>query len=295
MAVQDILTAQRLSAFKRLELIARGVVEGFITGMHDSPFKGFAVEFAEHREYVAGDDLKHLDWKLYAKLDRYYIKQYEEDTEVRAHIVLDTSGSMGYSSDVYTKLDYGRFIAAIFSYIFLQQNDSIGIVTCDSKMNNYLPPRSTPSHYQQIINTLDHVAPGNDTGLGNVLHSLANLIKRRALIIIISDFFDSPEDLARALSHFSHKRHEVIVCQVLDRKEIDFPFRDLTQFECLESTLKIMVDPLRIKEEYNKQFAEHQRQLRKTCHRLRIDFFQIFTDEPFERTLAAYLSKRVKR
>ncbi len=295
MPARDVLKPERLKVFKRLEIMARRVVEGFITGLHESPYKGFAIEFAEHRQYVPGDDLKHLDWKLFAKHDRYYIKQYEEDTSMRVYLVLDTSGSMRYTTAKHSKLDYGRFISVVLTHLLLHQNDSVGLVTCDSKMNRYLPARSSPGHLRNIMQALDAVRPGNDTGLANVLHGIATLIRRRALIVIISDFFDNIDEITLALNHFAHKKHEVILYQVLDRKEADFPFRHLTRFESLESNERVLVDPLRLRGEYVNQFTKHQKRLRTTCHNLHIDFVQMFTDDPFERSLAEYLARRLKR
>jgi len=286
---------RRLAAFRRLELIAHSVVEGFITGLHKSPFKGFAIEFEEHRQYVKGDDLKHLDWKLVGKLNRYYIKQYEEDTSMRAHIVLDCSGSMGYGSGKRTKFDCAQFISAVLAYMLVGQQDSVGLVTCTSKIERYLPPRSSARHMRNILDILEETTVGDDTGLGNVLHGLANRLKRRGLIVIISDFFDESEDVVRALSHFAHKKHEVIVYQVLDRKETDFPFKSMTRFESLEGEDFVMTDPVRLRKEYLHQFEMHQNEIRKACHRLRIDFVQMFTDETIEKSLAKYFAGRLKR
>lgn len=289
------LDTRQLAAFRRLEMLAHSVVEGFVTGLHKSPFKGFAIEFEEHRQYVPGDDLKHLDWKLLGKLNRYYVKQYEEDTSLRAYLVLDCSGSMGYSSARHTKLDCGRFIAGVLSYMLVGQQDSVGLLTCTSKIRDYLPPRSTPTHMKNILDTLGEVDTGEDTGLGDVLHALANRIKRRGLIVIISDLFDDADSIILALNHFAHKKHEVIVYQVMDRREADFSFPDMTRFECLESEDVVLTDPIRLKREYLRQFEEHQRKIRQACHRLRVDFVQMFTDEPVERSLARYLAGRMKR
>jgi len=289
------LDTARIAAFKRLELLAHSVVEGFVTGLHKSPIKGFAIEFEEHRQYVPGDDLKHLDWKLLGKLNRYYVKQYEEDTSLRAYLVLDCSGSMGYRSGEHTKLDCGRFVAGVLAYMLVGQQDAVGLVTCTSKIQTYLPPRSTPTQMKHILDTLEATETGEDTGLGEVLHALANRIKRRGLIVIVSDFFDDPDDIISALNHFAHKKHEVIVYQVLDRKEVAFPFNDMTRFESLEGEDFVLTDPLRLKREYVHQFEEHQQRIRESCHRLRIDFVQLFTDEPVERSLARYLAGRMKR
>ncbi len=289
------LNSRDFAAFRRMELIARTVVEGFVSGQHKSPFKGFAIEFQEHRDYVPGDDLKHLDWKVLAKSDRYYIKQYEEDTALHAYLVLDISGSMNYGSAGQTKLACGRLVAAILSYMLTGQEDAVGLVTCSSAIHTFLTPRSTKIHLQSIFDTLSTAESTADTGLGNVLHSLANRIKRRGLIVIISDLFDDVDDIVHALNHFAHKKHEVIVIQVLDRKEATFPFRDMTQFESLEGDAVELADPIRLRREYIEQFNDHQKRVRAACHSLRIDFLQIFTDEPIERTLAKYLVSRLRR
>jgi len=282
-------------AFKRLELIAHSVVEGLVTGQHQSPLKGFAVEFEEHRTYTPGDDIKHLDWKVLAKTHRYYVRQYEQETSLRAYLVLDTSGSMGYKSGAFTKLDYGRFVAGVLAYMLVGQEDAVGLVTCTATIEEFLPPRCTKTHLKNIMNTLKAARTGSDTGLGNVLHALANRIKRRGLVIVISDLFDDAGDIAKALSHFAHKKHEVIVCQVLDRQEAAFSFTEMTRFESLEGDEFELTDPLRLRKEYLRQFDEHQNRIRKTCHQLRIDFVQFFTDEPVEHSLARYLAGRLKR
>lgn len=291
----NYLNPRNLSKFKRFELIAHSVVEGFISGLHKSPYKGFAIEFAEHRLYSPGDDLKHLDWKVLGKLDRYYIKQYEEDTALSSYFILDTSGSMGYKSGDFSKFDYGRFICAVMGYLLLMQSDSIGLITFDSEINTHLPPRTTKQHYKHFIDHLLECRTTRETGMGDVLHRLANMLKRRALIVIISDFFDDIKDITRALNHFAHKRHEIIVFQTLDRNEAEFPFTDPTRFESLENESFNLVDPLRLRKEYLKQFQAHQNEIRKTCHKLRIDYVPMFTDKPFERLIAKYLSGRLRR
>ncbi len=289
------LSVKDIAKFRHLELYSHKVVEGFITGQHKSPFKGFAIEFAEHRQYVPGDDLKHLDWKMLAKRDRHYVKQYEEDTALRAFILLDASGSMAYGTGKHSKYDAGRFIAGVLSYMLIGQQDSTGLITFTSQIEKYMPPRTTSRHLKNILDTLAETPIGADTKLGEVMHQLANRIRRRAMVILISDLFDDADSIVRALNHFAHKKHEVIVFQVLDRKETDFPFRDLTRFESLEGEELILTEPLRLKREYLKQFNNHQRRIRKACHDLRIDFVPMMTDEPVETSLAKYLTVRLKR
>jgi uncharacterized protein (DUF58 family) len=294
-AEPEFLTASGLSRFKQLEILAQTVVEGFMNGQHKSPYKGFAIEFAEHREYVPGDDLKHLDWKLLGKQNRYYIKQYEEDTSLRCWLVLDSSGSMGYRSKRFSKFDYGRFICGLFGYLLLHQQDAVGLATFDSKVRTYLPPRSTSKHLKTMLDQLTATEPGEDTGLGPVLHSIAQRVKRRGLIVIISDFFDDPDDIILALNHFAYRKHEVIVFQVLDRREAEFSFTDMTRFESLEGGTHQLIDPIRVRRAYQARFQAHQHAIRQACHGLHIDFVQMFTDEPFDREIAKYLSRRLKR
>lgn len=292
---KDSLDMRNISAFRRLELFAHKVVEGFITGQHKSPFKGFAIEFAEHRQYVPGDDLKHFDWKLLAKADRKYIKQYEEDTALRAYLLLDASGSMSYKSGEFSKYEYGRFIAGVLAYMLIGQQDSTGLVTFSNKIESYLPARTTARHLKNMIDTLTETETGEDTQLAEVMHQLANRINRRALVVIISDLFDEPEDLILALNHFAHKKHEIVVFQVLDRKEEEFPFRDLMRFEGLEGEEHLLTEPLRVKREYQRQFQAHERKIMKACHHQRIDFVKIYTDEPVETQLAKYLTVRLRK
>jgi uncharacterized protein (DUF58 family) len=291
----ELLRPKTYQAFKNMELLARSVVEGFTTGLHRSPFKGFAIEFAEHRQYVPGDDLRHLDWKIVGKLERYYIKQYEEDTSLKAYVVLDTSGSMGYRSGRHSKLDYGRFIAGVMSYLLLQQQDAVGLVTCDHSVTRYLPARSTRPHFKRMMDTLEAVTPEGETRLGQVLHLLAERTRRRALIIIISDLFDDPDQINLALTHFAHKRHEVVVFRVLAREEATFTFEQPTRFEDLESSHHEEVDPRQFRRDYVRLFEEHRAKIRKTCFERRIDLTEMYLDEPFERAMARYLVERLKR
>lgn len=288
------LTAQRLSRFRSFELLARSVVEGFVTGLHRSPFKGFAVEFAEHRPYTPGDDIKHLDWKIFGKKEKFFIRQYEEDTSLRAFLLLDTSGSMGYKSGQFSKIDFGRFICGVFSYVLFQQADAVGLVTFDANIRKLLSPGTTRQHLKRILDSLQAAQAGKDTKLGFVMHRLANRLRRRTLIVIVSDLFDDSREIIKALNHFSHRRHEVVVFQVLDRKELSFPFAEQTRFESLEGDDVVLAEPVRLRREYQKQFQRHQLEIRKACHRMHIDFRQVVTDEPFEKTMAKFFAERMR-
>lgn len=292
MAVPSQLTPQRLARFRSFELLAHFVVEGFLTGLHRSPFKGFAVEFAEHRPYTPGDDLKHLDWKIFGRFDKFFVRQYEEDTSLRAYLLLDTSGSMGYRSGHFAKIDFARFVCGVFAYVLLQQSDAVGLASFDSDIRTLIMPGGTRRHLKRLLDTLSAATPGEDTRLGTVMHHLATRLKKRALIVIVSDLFDDSDRVVRALNHFARRKHEIVVFQILDRRELSFPFTEQTRFASLEGDECILADPMRIRREYQKQFAAHQTEIRKACHRLRIDFRQLVTDEPFERSMARYLAGR---
>lgn len=288
-------TQAAVQRFRQFELLARGVVEGSLSGRHRSPYKGFAIEFEEHRQYAPGDDLKHLDWKILGKLSRYYIKQYEEDTTLRAYLVVDVSGSMQYTSAQRTKLETARMAAQVLSYLLIQQQDSVGLMTCDNKLRTHLPPRATKPQYKRISDALETADSRQDTGLGPVLHQLAERIKRRALIILISDLFDDPDEICLALNHFAHRRHQVVVFQTLDRKEETFPFQGALEFDSLEDDRMHRVDAPRIRRAYLEKFHEHREKIRRTCFDRRIDFVPLYTDDPFETVMARYLAERTRR
>ncbi|MCC5843499.1 MAG: DUF58 domain-containing protein [Verrucomicrobia bacterium] len=288
-------TQAEVQRFRQFEMLARSVVEGSISGRHHSPYKGFAIEFEEHRQYAPGDDLKHLDWKVLGKLSRYYIKQYEEDTTLRAYLVVDISGSMHYTSAGRSKLETARMAAQVLSYLLIQQQDAVGLMTCDNRLRTHLPPRATKPQYKRISDVLAAADSRADTGLGPVLHQLADRIKRRALIVIISDLFDKPEDICLALNHFAHRRHEVVVFQTLDRNETTFPFKTPTAFDPLEGGEALRVDPARIRRAYLEKFNAHRERIQRTCFDRRIDLVPLYTDDPFETVMARYLAERTRR
>lgn len=292
------LAPARLARYRSFEVLAHRVVEGFMTGLHRSPNKGFAIEFDEHRPYSPGDDLKHMDWKLLGKLDRLYVKQYEENTSLRACLAIDCTGSMGYQSGTYSKLDYGRMVCGVFAYLLAQQQDAFGLLTFRSTDQDYLPPLATR---QQLTTVLDRlrkaeasVSTAGRAALGDVFQRLATQLKRRALIVIVSDLFDDADAILRGLNHFARRKHEVILFQILDRQEMTFQFRDVTQFQSLEDGRAAVVDPVRLRRAYLERVSAHNTRLQEACHRLRIDLVQMFTDLPFERQIAQYLSQRLR-
>lgn len=277
---------------RRIDLKARLVVEGFLTGLHRSPFKGFSVEFAEYRQYMPGDELKRIDWKVYAKTDRFYIREYQEETNLRAYLLLDTSGSMGYTSKKITKLEYASYLAASLAYLLLKQKDSVGLVQFDTKIEKYIPPRQTGTHLSVLLHTLDKIKSGSETDLAQTFHQLAEKIRRRGLVIIFSDLFDEKEKVLKALRHFRHRKHEVLVFQILDRNEIDFNFSNPLVLRDLETAKELTIDPRTIRKDYQQTFDEFFLDFRRRCHESRIDYHLITTDMPFDRALFAYLAKR---
>jgi len=298
-----LLEAGFVARLGRLELVARHVVEGFISGKHRSPYRGFSVEFAEHRPYVAGDEVRDIDWRIYAKRDRYYVKQYEQETNLRVYIVLDASGSMRYtdrpadrSTSALSKFRYAQCLAAGLAYLMLHQQDAVGLVTFDRSLRRYIPPRSRPGHLQVILDELESTSAGEETSLPEVLHDLAERIRRRGLVMLISDCFGDLEALRRALYHFRHRRHEVIVFQVLHPDELSFPFRDRSQFRDLESPLvRLTVDPRALRRHYLERLRAFLDDLQRACGQLRIDRVLLRTDEPLDYALAAYLAYRLRR
>ncbi|MGQ9574072.1 MAG: DUF58 domain-containing protein [Thermoguttaceae bacterium] len=287
------LDPEALARVKNLSLVARGVVEGSISGLHASPYKGFSVEFAEHREYTPGDDPRHLDYKMYARTERLYVKQYEEETNVRVQILLDTSGSMGYSyQGKLTKLQYSSYLTAILAYLMMRQQDLVGLTTFDTEVRLDMPARNSPRHFHEMMQRLEQIEPGRRTGIAATLHHLANRFKRRCLIVLVSDLYDEPGDLMRALHHFRHRRHEVIVFHVLDRAELEFPFRDLVAFHDLETGERIQVDPAYVRPAYREQIEQFIEDYRRACAESYIDYVLADTSTPYDLMLSRYVAKR---
>ena len=276
----------------RFNIVARSVVEGAMSGLHRSPYHGFSVEFAEHREYAFGDNLRDIDWKVLGKTDRYYIKQYEEETNLKAYVVLDTSASMGYSSNGLTKLEYGSYIAASLMYMMVKQQDSVGLITFDDKINTFVPAGGTTLHLNMLLQKLEELQPGQQTNVGKAFHDLAEYIKRRGLIIIISDLYDDRKEVMKGLAHFRHKRHEVMLFHVLDKGELEFPFTALSDFIDMETKEKIQVDPKYVRDEYLRQIGEFLEAYKSDCSASAIEYVVTDTSVPYDLVLTAYLGKR---
>ena len=292
---RQYLDPKTLVKLQRLDLVARLVVEGFVTGLHRSPYHGFSVEFAEHREYVPGDDIKHIDWKVYGRSDRYYIKQYEEETNLEATIVLDVSESMLYASDEVSKLDYACFVAASLAHMIINQQDSVGMGMFSDEILQFVPPSSHPSHLKNILNSLANKESRKKTDLGRVFETMAERIRKKGLVIIISDLFGDVEATIRGLRHFRHRRHEVVLFHVLDRSELEFPFDSITRFEGLEETGKLLVNPRSLKRAYLEEFNGFIRDIRRACRKSRIDYVMMNTTTPLDVALTSYLATRSER
>jgi|UniRef100_A0A7V3RGE1 uncharacterized protein (DUF58 family) len=287
------LDPEVLARISRLELKARLVVEGFITGLHHSPYKGFSQEFTDYRPYIPGDEIKRIDWKVYARRDRFYIKEYQEETNLRAYILLDKSGSMGYGNRI-TKLEYAKFLSACLAYLLFKQRDGVGLITFDTGINDFIPPSLKRVNFTRIMETIDKTSSGNETSLSRVLFEVGQKIKRRGLVILISDLFDAPDLVLKSLKSFKARKHEMIVFQTLDPDEISFPFVEGAIFQDMETEDKIVIEPKVIKNIYLKKFNEFVNQYQKGLLGSKIDYQLINTSENFERALLYYLQKRAR-
>ena len=283
-----------LARLSNIQLVARAVVEGFISGLHRSPFKGFSVEFAEYRQYIPGDDLKHFDWKVYARTEKEYIRLYQEETNLRIHVLLDSSASMSFTSGGLTKFDYGAYLSASLAYLAIKQQDSCGLIVFDEDIRKKLPPRSNPLHLKNILTILEKVKTTEKTNIAETFHKLAESISKRSLIIIISDLFDDPELIMKGLHHFRHKKHEVILFHLMDPAELEFPYDDMTQFTDLETGEKLNVNPVAVREEYLKKIDAFISRFKHECANFNVEYLLFNTEVPFEIALSAYLAKRTK-
>ena len=290
---ERFLDPTALARFGRLEIIARLVVEGVMSGLHKSPFKGFSVEFAEHRQYGPGDEIRHIDWRAFGKTDRYYVKEYEEETNLKAYLVVDSSGSMGYAGQTVSKFEHARRLAAALAYLAISQRDAVGLITFDSAVRSMIPPRSAPSQFSTVCKVLEETQPGGETPLCGILHALADRIRRRGLVIVLSDGFDQIDDLTSALRHLRHRRHEVLFFHTLAPEEEEFPFRRPARFRNLERPdHDLRVDPLALRAAYLERFQTFCATLKERIRGMDADYHKASTAEPVERTLLDYLASR---
>jgi uncharacterized protein (DUF58 family) len=275
-----------------LELKARTVVEGFISGLHRSPFKGFSVEFAEYRQYIHGDDLSTIDWKVFARSDRYYVKKFEEETNLDCQLLIDVSGSMAYGSRGVTKFEYAACLAASLGYLMNRQRDAVGLTAFDDRIVAALPASTRPGHLRNLLITLNRLALGQRTNVSKPLHQLADSMNRRGMVVLISDLLDDPQAIIRGLKHFQYRGSDVLVFQILDPDELEFPFERATRFEDLETSEEVMAVPGLVRRYYLDQMSGLIERYRRELGAAGIDYQLLSTKEPLEMALLAYLSTR---
>ena len=294
------LPGKTTSTIVRCEFLARGMVDGFISGRHRSPKKGFSVEFAEHRQYVPGDDLRNLDWRVLARKDRHYIKQYVEETNLRATILLDCSGSMDYRGEhaaefdgrKLSKLEYGKYMAAALTYLLIGQQDGVGYVQFDNKIRDFLPPKARASQVRFVLDLLEKAEPGGESAIAPIFDEIAERIPHRGVVIIISDLFDTLEPLLKALHHFKFRRHDVIILHTMAEEELTFPFDSFMHIQDLESPTELQFDPKSIRAHYLENVNAFIDALKGGCSQMQADYVPINTKVPFEKALSDYLAKR---
>jgi uncharacterized protein (DUF58 family) len=278
-----------------LELKARTIVEGFLSGLHRSPFKGFSVEFAEYRQYIHGDDLSTIDWKVYARSDRFYVKKFEEETNLDCHLMIDVSGSMAYGGHHgMSKFEYGACLAASLAYLMTRQRDAVGLTAFDESIVSMLPSSSRTGHLRAMLLTLDRLSPGRTTNVSKPLHQLADSLSKRGMVVLISDLLDDPDEVIRGLKHFQFRGTDVIVFHVLDPDEIDFPFERVTRFEDLETSEEVSAVPAAVRSHYVKEMAALIDRYRRELGGAGIDYQLLRTSQPLELALMAYLSTRAR-
>ncbi len=294
-SINRLLTNLELTRLSRLNVSSRFTVEGQLQGAHPSPLKGFSVEFADYRQYVPGDDLRHLDWRVYGRSERLYIRQYEEECNLRLYILLDASGSMLYGSEKLTKFTYATRLAAALAYVTIQQQDSVGLTVFNAANKAQYAARSGLAHLRQVANCLAEFTAEDEGNLADNIHLQAEARQRRALIVVISDLYDDPEKLRLALAHLRRRRHDVILYHVLDRAEIEFPFRDLGNFEDMETGERIITNPKAIRHTYQEVFTDFLKRTQAICSSLDIDYNMVTTDAAFIPLIRQHLNRRMQR
>jgi uncharacterized protein (DUF58 family) len=291
---QKLLDSEMLARLHGLPLRSRSIVEGYVSGVHRSPFHGFSIEFAEHREYAPGDDLRYLDWKVFGRTDKYYLKQFEEETNLVCHLLLDTSESMRFQSSTapMSKLHYAKRAAAALAYLVLHQQDSVGLVVFDSEIRTLVRASSNPSRLKELLHVMEGATAERKTSTGPIFHDLAERLKKRGIVIVLSDLFDNLEAMMTGLKHLRHRRHEVILMHVLDPAEVEFPFDEITLFRGLEKLPDVLVEPKALRRAYLAEFARYLHQLKTGCRAQSIDYVLLRTDQSLEVVLSSYLASR---
>jgi len=286
------LAPEVLARINSLELVARSVVEGFISGLHRSPYLGFSTDFAEHRQYMPGDDLRHLDWKLLARTDRLYIKKYQGDTNAQIHLLLDSSGSMGYASREVSKLQYAQYLASSLAYLGMRQHDSIGLIAFGEDVVEQVPPGSRAGHLRTVLGVIERLTAGGGTVLSERLHRTADLLNRRAIVVLISDLYDDPQKIVEGLEHLRFRGNEVIVFHLMDKQEVEFDFNEPVVLEDVETDDQLHVLPEVLRDEYLRRVRLHVDAIREGAARNRIDYELLRTSEPLDSALFSYLARR---
>ena len=285
-----------ISRLGTMELKARTVVEGFLSGLHRSPYKGFSVEFAEYRQYLPGDDLSTLDWKVYARTDRHYVKKFEEETNLECHILLDQSGSMAYRGGApMSKLEYGSVLAASLAFLMQRQRDATGLIAFDEKIRFRLPAAARPGHLHALLLALERLQPGEKSNVGRPLHQLAEALVKRSLVVLISDLLDEPGPAIKGLRHLKFRGTDVVVFQLLDPHELTFPFRGSSRFRDIETSQEVIAEPSKARKEYLRELAGLTLQYDRELRGAGIDYVQLDTSQPLDFALLTYLSARSRR
>ena len=289
-----LLDAGVLARLMAQPVLARFPMEGTISGQHKSPHRGASVEFAEYRNYVPGDDTRRLDWRVFARSDRFFLKEFEAETNLRCYLVLDVSASMGFEGAQGRKIDLARRLIASLAYLIVHQGDAAGLLGAGEKLAFEIPARRNPAHLQIILETLEKAEPRGETGLIAALHGVAEKIRRRALVVVFSDCFCDPEELLGALQHLRFEKHDVVVFHLLDRLELDFRFERPTRFVDLESAHQVVAEPALIREAYLRQMRLYLDRLRAGCHEFKVDYRLVVTEQNYERVLADFLVERAR-
>ncbi len=293
--LRDHLDPAAVVRLESLEIVARTLVEGFLKGLHFSAAKGSSIEFAEHRPYVPGDDIRRIDWRTFGRTDRFYLKEYDDETNLRGIILLDASGSMGFGSGEVTKLRYAVCLAATVGYLLITQRDAVGLALAGARLTKYVPPKTTPQHLRGVFSALDAVGAEGETRLADCIHRVAERAHSRSMVVILSDFLDDPRAITTSVAHLRHRGAEALLFHILDPAEEEFPFTNWTVFEDSESrSHRLRLDARQVRDVYQENLAEHVEVLRRGCAALETDYCVFNTKQPFETALARYLDRRGK-
>jgi uncharacterized protein (DUF58 family) len=294
-SAEQYLKPDVIKHIAQLDLRARFIVEGFISGLHDSPYHGFSVEFSEHRKYEPGDELSWIDWAVFARSDRFYVKKFKAETNTQCHLVMDISPSMGYVYEGMTKLDYATCIAAALGFLMIGQQDPVGLITFDEKVRSAIAPRCKRGHLSALLGHMSRVKPSGKTNISKALHEVAEMVRKRGMVIIFSDFLEDPAEVIKSLHHMAFRKHDIIVFHVLDASEAKFPFEDFATFQDIETGDTLQVDPAAVRTTYLQQLHEMIETYRRRCSEANIDYVQLDTSMPFDKALMSFLLARKAR